>query len=502
MNGIQDVALQDYAVGTQFGGDYSQQDVEMLYKAMAAGQITGRETTDLQDVSGAPLKVESLENTLKILVNRPKHTPFFYRIAKKPATNTVEEYNQLVSYGNLDGGSILEGELPENSDSIYVRKAQLIKYFGVVGGVTHQMQLVQTGSGVANMIATETKNKVELMTKILEHFLPFADSRKVPTEFNGFFAQHETESGYPTLDAYTDSEIVIDMRGSVLTDTAIERASLGVVENYGIADMLITNPRVLSNFVTRYHSNKRILPIEQQVRDGVFGQRVSKIETQNGTVETMQSNFFRFSTKKTLSSTATSSKAPSAPVADSDAPKTAASDATNRWANFTGDYYYAVSAKNRFGESALTVLGESVVSVSAGNSVDLKFTAGVSSPEAVTCYCIYRSKKNPTGTAAQTNFYKIFEVPAADLTKGYDGASAGLIRDKNRYLPDTDQAMLVEWDPDQVLAWKQLAPMMKMNLAIIAPISRFMVLCYGTPMLYAPKKMVRFINIGSEIVGQ
>lgn len=502
MQGISDVSLQDYAVGTQFGGDYSQQDVELLYKAMSAGQMTGRETTDLQDASGAPLKVESLENTLKILTNRERHTPFFYRIAKKPATNTVEEYNQLVSYGNMDGGSILEGELPENADSIYVRKAQLIKYFGVVGGVTHQMQLVQTGSGVANMIATETKNKVELMTKILEHYLPFADSRKVPTEFNGFFAQHEMESGYPTMDLYQDSEIVVDLRGSVLTDTAIERASLGVVENYGIADMLISSPRVFSNFVTRYHHNKRILPIEQQVRDGVFGQRVARIETQNGSIETMQSNFFKFSTKKTLTNTATSAKAPAAPVADTTTPKAAVADTTNRFENFTGDYYYAVSAKNRFGESALTVLGNSAVSVSAGNSVDLKFTAGTGTPETATCFCIYRSKKNPTGTASQTEFYKIFEVAAADVTKGYDGAAAGSVRDKNRFLPDTDQAMLVEWDPDQVLAWKQLAPMMKMNLALIAPISRFMVLCYGTTMLYAPKKMVRFINIGSEIVGQ
>lgn len=502
MNEINEVALADYAPGTQFGGNYSQQDVELLYKAMAAGSITGRETTGLEDASGAPLKVESLENTLKILVNRSKHTPFFTRIAKKPATNTVEEYNQLVSYGNMDGGSILEGELPESADSIFVRKSQLVKYFGVVGGVTHQMQLVQTGSGIANMMATETKNKVELMTKILEHLLPFADSRKVPTEFNGFFAQHEVETGYPTMDMYMDSEVVVDMRGSVLTDTAIEKASLGVVENYGIADTLITNPRVLSNFVTRYHNKKMIMPIEQQVRDGVFGQRVRVIETQNGPVETMQSNFFKFSSTKTLSSTATSQKAPSAPVADVSNPAKAATDATNRWANFTGDYYYAVSAKNRFGESALTALGSSLVSVSTGNSVDLKFTAGSGSPETPTCYCIYRTKKNPTGTSTQATFHKIFEIPAADLAKGYDGAEAGSVRDKNRFLPDTDQAMLVEWDADQVLAWKQLAPMMKMNLALIAPISRFMVLCYGTTMLYAPKKMVRFINIGSEIIGQ
>ena len=500
MEGFNGITLADYADmarGASASGNFSQQDVEMLLKAMEAGAVTGRDVTDSTTASGAPLKVESLENTLKILVNTKKHTPLFFRIGKKPATNTVEEFNQLVSYGGLEGGSLVEGELPENSDSIYVRKAAIVKYYGVVGGVTHPMQLVQTGSGVANMLAQETKNKVELLTKILEGKLPFADSRKIATDFNGFFAQHEIGTGYTNMDAYQDSEVVVDCRGSVLTDTLVEQASLGVVDNYGIADMLVSCPRVFSRFVTRYHNKKLILPVTEQVRDGVFGQRMHTIVTQNGDVEIMQSNFFRNGVAKTLASTATSAKAPAAPVAGV-TPTTAASDALNRFANFTGDYYYAVSAKNRFGESALTALGSSLVTVASGKSIDLNFTAGSGSYNAE-CYCIYRSKVDPTGTNAQTEFYKLFEVSTAELAAGYDGASAGYVRDRNRYLPDTDQAFLVEWDSDQVLAWKQLAPMMKMDLAIVAPVMRFMVLCYGTPILYAPKKFVRFINIGDTI---
>ena len=502
MEGFNGITLADYADmarGASASGNFSQQDVEMLLKAMEAGAVTGRDVTDSTTASGAPLKVESLENTLKILVNTKKHTPLFFRIGKKPATNTVEEFNQLVSYGGLEGGSLVEGELPENSDSIYVRKAAIVKYYGVVGGVTHPMQLVQTGSGVANMLAQETKNKVELLTKILEGKLPFADSRKIATDFNGFFAQHEIGTGYTNMDAYQDSEVVVDCRGSVLTDTLVEQASLGVVDNYGIADMLVSCPRVFSRFVTRYHNKKLILPVTEQVRDGVFGQRMHTIVTQNGDVEIMQSNFFRNGVAKTLASTATSAKAPAAPVAGV-TPTTAASDALNRFANFTGDYYYAVSAKNRFGESALTALGSSLVTVASGKSIDLNFTAGSGSYNAE-CYCIYRSKVDPTGTNAQTEFYKLFEVSTAELAAGYDGASAGYVRDRNRYLPDTDQAFLVEWDSDQVLAWKQLAPMMKMDLAIVAPVMRFMVLCYGTPILYAPKKFVRFINIGDTISG-
>lgn len=499
------VSLADYAdmsLGQSSSGNYSEQDVQMLYKAMSAGAITGRETNDSTTASGAPLKVESLENTLKILVNTPKHTPFFYKIAKRPATNTVEEYNQLISYGELSGGSTLEGELGENADSIYRRKSQLIKYFNVVGGVTHQMQLVQTGSGIANMLATETKNKVELMTKMLEGYLPFADSRIVPTLFNGFIPQHEQECAYDNMDQYLDSEVVVDMRGRVLDDDAVEKASLGIIQNYGIGTTLISSPRTFSNFVQKYHSKKWIMPISEQVRDGVFGQRMKTIVTQNGDVEIMQSNFFKFSKARKLTDNATSAKAPAAPVADATTPAAlSGTDGLSKWSDSTGDYFYAVSAVNRFGESALTSLTASALAVTAGKSVDLKFTAGTGNAESATGFCIYRSEVDPVSTQNTTIFYKIFEIPASALaaTAGWDGAAQGVVRDRNKFLPDSDQAMLVEWDADQVLAWKQLAPMMKMNLAIFAPIQRFMVLCYGAAFLYAPKKMVRFINIGKKI---
>ena len=68
----------------------------------------------------------------------------------------------------------------------------------------------------------------------------------------------------------------------------------------------------------------------------------------------------------------------------------------------------------------------------------------------------------------------------------------------NRFLPDTDQSMLAQFD-NEVVEFAQLAPLMKMDLAVLSPAFRFMVLLYGTPFLYAPKKMVRFINIGKFV---
>lgn len=493
MTNLAEFLNSDYNGGV--AGQYSPADVEMLLKAMTAESITGRETTDSLVASGAPLKVESLESTMKVLTAQPKHYPLFARVSKKPAVNTVEEYNQLVSFGNFDGGFTMEGELPEEADSIYRRKAQLVKFFGVLGGVSHPMQLVNTGSGVANMIAQETKNKASLVMQMQEQYLPFADSRIVPEHYNGIFAQHEVESGYNNYDEYMNSEHVIDLGGNALTDTAVEQAVRTTIDNFGSGDLLISTPGTFSNYVTRYHDKKMIFPIPQQVRDGVFGQRVNEIITQNGGVEILQSNFFRNTMAlngKTKLSAYTSSKAPAAP---STVTATAVSDSLSKIrTSEVGDYYYAVSAKNRYGESALTLVA-SMTTLTAGQAVDLTITPGTGT-YAATGFVVYKTKVNPANDSVA--FHKLFEVPASAVTNGYDGSTTK-VRDRFRFMPSTDQAWLPEWDGDQVFAFKQLAPLMKMNLAITAPISRFMILMYGTPILYAPRKTVRFINIGREI---
>ena len=100
--------------------------------------------------------------------------------------------------------------------------------------------------------------------------------------------------------------------------------------------------------------------------------------------------------------------------------------------------------------------------------------------------------------SATGEFFPLFEVSLDDVTRGYDGGGADIIRDMNRFLPDTDQSMLAQFD-NEVVEFAQLAPLMKMDLAVLSPAFRFMVLLYGTPFLYAPKKLVRFINIGKFV---
>lgn len=483
------ISMADYSGG--FMGAESSESVEQLNKALAAGDITGRETVNQMDASGAPLKVESLEKTLKHLTFRESDIVFWKNLPKKAAYNTVEEYNQQVSYGANRGGWSREGELPQEEDSIFVRRAQLVKYLGVTKSVTHQMTLVN--STVGNVMDKAIKDGTLWIMRTLNQGLYFGDEKIVPEQFSGFLAQQRNSDSWASYAQYMDSECVIDLRGKALTEDAIESAANTIVENFGLATQLYAPPTVVSNFVKHFYGNKFIAPNTPALSQGIMGQRVQAFESQFGQIGLNHDIFFRKNPSRLANSSANSQNAANAPVWDSTAATTVNSNAQGSkfFMADAGNVYYAVSALNRFGESALAV-SATAVSITAGCNVDLKFADGGGVNRA-TGYRIYRTK---VGGSATGEFYPLFDVSLDDLSRGYDGANALSIRDNNRFLPDTDQAAVFQFD-EEVIEFAQLAPLMKMDLAVLSPAFRFMVLLYGTPLLYAPKKMVRFVNIGS-----
>lgn len=484
------INLQDYVQNGNGFGSSSAGAVEELNKALSAGQITGRETADRLDASGAPLKVESLEKTLKHLTFRESDITFWKDIPKVPAYNTVVEYNQQLSYGHNRGGFYNEGELPDEEDSVFARRAQFTKYLGTTRSVTHQMTLVN--STVGNMIQKTIKDGTLWILRQLDQALFFGNDKLVSLEFNGFIAQQEYSDTWADRNEYYNSGHVIDMRGSVLSEDAIESGANSIVESYGLATQLYAPPSVLSNFVKNFYGNKFIMPNTQALTNGIMGQRVQQFESQFGPIGLRQDIFFKKKPAKTSKTAATSDKAPVKPTVTAAAVE--ATVANTKWGkDDAGSVYYAVSAFNRYGESALAVYGTPVAVVENG-AADITITKGDGSVHEASGYRIYRTM---VGGSKDGEFYPIMDVSLDDVTRGLDGASGGSIRDLNRFIPNTDQALLLQFD-DEVINFAQLAPLMKMDLALLAPAYRFMILLYGTPLLYAPKKMVRIINIGQK----
>lgn len=492
--------LQDYAAnaadGQVFSGAGGSQELQELSKALEAGQISGRETNNLTNASGSPLKVESLERTLKVVTFQEKQIASWKLIPKSKAFNTVEEFNQVSGYGSEENsGFLLEGELPGEEDSTYTRRAQFVKFMGVTRSVSHVMTLVNTNVG--NVIDQQAREGTLSILQRLNKSLFFADSRLDAQAFNGFYAQHESHDGLNyvggSLANYLSSELVIDLRGKVLTPAFVEQAMEQISENYGIGTHLFGPNKVFSNYANQLTQFQRY-NLNADNNGLMPGNNVPGQVTNFGNVDFVKDVFLRVAktTEIGVNSGATSNKAPGNIVPDGVAPQALVnSDTSSKFITAdAGSYVWGIRAVNRFGKSALTVLSNTPLSIVAGSSAALKWAAA-SSGEPATYFEVYRSQ-----VGSITKFEFAFNVNASQLAAGWDGGSAGIVRDRNRYIPGTDQAFLTE-NREEILTYKQLAPLMKMDLAVVSPSYRFMILQYGTPMFYAPRKAVRFINIGT-----
>jgi hypothetical protein len=486
--------LNDYSMAFLGGGQENALD---LLKAMQAGKITGRDTADMS-LTYEPLKAESLERTLKLLESRQKDIRLMNAMPKLTAYNTVEEFLQLSSYGSQRGGFYNEGELSDVEDSTYIRRSALIKYMQVTGEVTMQAQMVKS---FIDAMRQETENKVMWITKRANTAMTKGNSSLVPQEWDGIYKQHASIGVgegflYSTLEDYYTSTTVVDLRGKSLKQKHIEDAAVNIDANFGNVSDLFAPTKVLSTLSQDYFKDQRIMlnASSPASYNGTIGTIAKSIDTTIGNVALTPDKFMAAEPSRLLTDPAHTDKAPSAVISTSIA---VTADTSSKFVTGeTGVAYYAVAARNRYGESALTLIGTSAT-IAVGSSVDLTFANG-SGSNAASSYVVYRTKITTAGSATGLPFYPIFEVSVAERTAGYDGGAAGKVRDRGRILPDMESAFITEM-VEEVLSFKQLAPISKLDLAVLSMSKRFITFLFATPQVYAPKKIVKFINCAKVV---
>lgn len=487
------VTLADYQDG--FVGS-EQEGLAELQKAMQAGQITGRDTTG-QPLTMEPLKVESLEKTLKLLEYRPNDIKLYQAIPKMTAYNTVEEFLQLQSYGTDRGGFYDEGELSDVEDSKYVRRAEKIKYIQVTGEVTMQAQMVRS---YVDAMRKEVENKMMWVTRKVNTSLVKADEDIIPQEFNSLYKQHASIGGtpeflYPNFEGYYNSGVVVDLRGASIKQKDIEAGAVIVDSNYGTANVLFAPTTIISVLSQDYYERQRIMygGGNSGSQTGL-GIDITDIGTTLGRIKLMADKFMKADPARTTADAATSSKAPAAPATLAAA---LVADINSKYQTAeVGNVFYAASAINRWGESALTPIGSAVTTV-VGDGVNLTITPGTGA-NAANGYVIYATKVTTASSSTGLTFFPLFKVSETNRINGLNGGAAGVIRDLGYFLPDTEQAFITQMD-DEVLSLKQLAPISKLDLAIISMSRRFICFNFVVPNLYAPKKFVRYINAGRKL---
>lgn len=448
-------------------GSMSATELSELNKALTMGSAINNPGAAAGE--GFPLRVESLENTLANLTFRERHVKLWRALPKRPAFNTVEEYNQLLSYGNRSGGGwVSETELPSESDSTYRRNYATVKLMGVTRRVSLVSGLVRPAHG--NILANETISGTMELLKDVEKNLFFGDSSLDPIEWDGFEAQ---------ITAGAPAENIIDMRGEPLTEEVLQDAALIIQDapNYGTGTHLFLNPKHLAD-LTKISFPRMRTEMYGGSGDGYLGGAVKGFTSIAGDVA-FEPNVFLNETPG-VGAASLDVRAPAAPASVTSAVTTGVTG-SKFIASDIGSYNYSVVAGNRYGKSAATALASAASVAAAGSRVRLTITP---TDGKATYFEVYRTLKN--GAAATVK--RIKRIAA-------NGASAVTFDDLNLDLPGTAPAFFFQLDNDN-MHFAQLAPMVKIPLATVDPTYRWMQLLIGVPIMRSPGRNVLFKNVG------
>lgn len=419
------------------------------------------------------IRPQSLESTLKVVTAKEEHIKFWKRIGKKQAFNTVEEFNVLDSYGGDSSPFFVEGGLPGEEDSNFVRQAQYVKFLGTTRTITHPATLVR--NNVGDIVAQQSQAGTLWLLTQLERQLYFADSALDPLSFDGVIAQVRNAV---TGKAYQNQHI-IDMRGAVIDENTLEDLATIIADNYGGSklELHMTNQvrKDFSKLYTGTGGRQRVL-VDGNPNEITMGQPVRGYEANAGIIDFVGNTFLK---PNGAPKAASQKGAPAIPTVGA-TPAVGAADTTSKLP--AGTYFYFISAKNSAGESASVVTNS--VATSAGQRVDITINRVVSDPKALT-YKVYRGL-----TSNPENALFAFEIKDA----GTGGTQ--VIPDRDFDMPGTDTAVLIDNDSENVLCFKQLAPLMKLPLARISASERFMILLYGMMQVYNPRRVVIIKNIG------
>lgn len=465
------VGLSDYSTGINGFGMASQADVDNLNKALTAGY----EVNPLALTGGGAFRVESLENSLKVLTYGDQHIKMWKKIPKTPAYSTVEQYGQQLDYGREGGGFVGEGVLPDSNDSTYVRKASFVKFMGTTREVSHPMTLVNSAFG--NVVAKQNQDGILWLLKKIEQSLFWGNSKLAPGGNEGL--------EWDGLNNLIDPQNTIDLAGNYLEEKHINWGAQMLIQNFGTPSDLYLPFEVMAQFSESFFPKERVLmPTQQGYQAGVM---VNKFMTHGGEVE-FNPNIFLTKTRP-VNANATSLKAPAAGTLTF----TAVGDLTGTDGDFAktgaGVYKYKVTFCNAHGDSVPTAeVAVTLASGDLGKHVALHITNPGSTAFPIEFVKVYRTEKDGS------TFYEIAKLAVTSAA----GGAETVFTDTNKVLPNTYSAFMGEMSAD-VIAFKQLAPMMKMDLATLGPVIRWMILIYGVPILYAPKKWMKFTNIKADV---
>ncbi len=448
-----------------------------LRKALEAGYGTSPDTK----TGGGAFRIESLQPTLKQLTYTEFSTALFNDLMKdkKDAQSTVEEYSKLTDIS--EAFTYVEGGLPAQEDDTYQRDFEYVKYIGAVGQVSN---VILRTKNIVEAREREIKTKMLAIKKKANVLAYFGDASTCATEPNGL---HRS-----IVKAGLSSTNIIDLRGKRPT---LEKINEGInviedVAGYTVNLRMYMSPRAKRNYKNELLKDKRYV-VGGEFKAEVEGLKADTLVHDGGEMPIRKDIFLNPPKSPRLSAdksafVSTGDKPPAKPTVV----VVAEPDTSSRLE--TGTYDYIVVAKNQYGHlsvpSDYDAVGSTNITIAANERAKITVTEGSSpSGQTATAYLIYRRKAADTSLS---DFRYLFTV----------SATGGEYYDDGTYLPDCGSMFLIDWDTDQTLAWHQLMDAALFPLGSVADSIRWLQRLYGTLIVYNPKKIVEFINVGDEPV--
>lgn len=469
-----------------------QSQAEELAKTMTAGHSYLGSPTSLTGLGA--LQMESIDGTLKSVTYDATNLIFWPSVPQDRAYSLVEQYVRTNSYG--DGGSpyIPEAGSPAMNDSEYNRHAQKVVFFATRRGVSLPATMVKTNFGVDQESLQSEAGTLWMLEK-LERELYFGNAHfadadgkftgsmnSIPVKLQNLNlsgTEQQIRNGDSDATAMSqafdgfggDQSVISDMEGKVLDEESIEVLANIIVENFGSPKEIHGEPRTMSDFIKAFYPKERVNSLG--VLDGRAGYIVKTMATTAGDVALKANVFLR--RKESPKSQSDRAGTPAAPASAT------ASVASNAESKFkSGDVFaYSITSCNEQGESS------AFASATATCSADAQHVSiAIASPASgsPTHYAVYRTSNKGAG---QKMFIGYIARSGATTT----------FRDIGAKVQGASTAFLLDMRAE-LIVWKQLAPLMKLNLAQVSMAKEFILWLAGCLILAAPRKLGLFTNIG------
>lgn len=444
-----------------------------LSKALATSNISGF-------ANGTDLVLQNLDSEFTSVLFKEDNLVKQRWIERLPSINPIFQWNRRNQYGSSRGANAFaEGNIGPVGLGSWSRNTAPVRFFGVQRGTTVIANIASALGGMFdNAVEEEEYDGTLQLLGSVEHALTWGNSTITDSDGNDIFY----DGLYRQLKA-TYPKNIIDLHGKPMTFDVVSEIAARFAKVY------VNTARDIAGFLTPDSLQTLQLLKSQAERrdinntDGGYtaGTPIDGYNTQIGKIPFIQDVFLDPFDGGKAPLEAADSGSPSMPSNVTAAAGSPTGSQTSNWLSTdAAAVYYTVSAFNAQGES-LGFTTAASTAVSAGDIV----TITIPNVSGAWGYRIYRGLQSNASDAGWIG--EIATTSTSNTT----------FVDDNSIMPNTDVASFMNRD-QRNLAIAQMAPLLKLPLAIQNTTIPFGLLYLHTLVVKAAERQFMVVNIGKS----